>query len=143
MKRDHDTHEEFGLSSFQDDKLISGLSRIIRLAVRFLAVLMTFVIVWGVWDVVWVLCERLMAPPFMLLEMMYLKDNVIHVNLVIATALMAIARKVIVLDTAHVESAYIFAIAAVVLALSVSYWLLHKTAPLAWVAARKAKDERA
>jgi len=68
MKRDHDTHEEFGLSSFQDDKLISGLSRIIRLAVRFLAVLMTFVIVWGVWDVVWVLCERLMAPPFMLLE---------------------------------------------------------------------------
>ncbi|MBK6287323.1 MAG: phosphate-starvation-inducible PsiE family protein [Nitrospira sp.] len=167
MKRDHDTHEEFGLSSFQDDKLISGLSRIIRLAVRFLAVLMTFVIVWGVWDVVWVLCERLMAPPFMLLEItdilatfsafmavliaieifinivMYLKDNVIHVNLVIATALMAIARKVIVLDTAHVESAYIFAIAAVVLALSVSYWLLHKTAPLAWVAARKAKDERA
>ena len=68
MKRDHDTHEEFGLSSFQDDKLISGLSRIIRLAVRFLAVLMTFVIVWGVWDVVWVLCERLMAPPLSLIH---------------------------------------------------------------------------
>ena len=167
MKRDDDTHEEFGLSSFQDDKLVSSLSRVIRLAVRFLAVLMTFVIVWGVWDVVWVLYERLMAPPFMLLEItdilatfsafmavliaieifinivMYLKDNVIHVNLVIATALMAIARKVIVLDTAHVEPTYIFAIAAVVLALSVSYWLLHRTTPLAWTAARKPDDRRA
>ena len=141
--------EEFGLSSFRDDPLIHRLSIIIRVAVRVLAVIMAFVIVWGVLDVLWVLYERLTAPPFMLLEItdilatfgafmavliaieifinivMYLKDNVIHVNLVIATALMAIARKVIVLDTEHLEPIQVFGIAAVVLALSIGYWLLH------------------
>lgn len=141
--------EEFGLSSFRDDVLVHGLSKVIRVAVRVLAIIMTFVIVWGVLDVLWVLYERLVAPPFMLLEItdilatfgafmavliaieifinivMYLKDNVIHVNLVIATALMAIARKVIVLDTEHLDPSHIYGIAAVVLALSIGYWLLH------------------
>ena len=41
----------------------------------------------------------------------------------LATAFMAVARKVIVLDYDEVSSDYVFATAALVLALAVAYWL--------------------
>jgi len=55
---------------------------------------------------------------------LYLRDDVVHVKLVVATALMAIARKVIVFDFAKIEPMYILATGAVVLALGVVYWLM-------------------
>jgi len=55
---------------------------------------------------------------------LYLRDDVVHVKLVIATALMAIARKVIVFDFAKIEPMYVMATAAVVLALGLIYWLM-------------------
>ena len=99
-------------------------------------------------DVVLVLYEKLSAPPFLLLDLndifvvfaaflavliaieifvnitLYLRDDVIHVKLVIATALMAIARKVIVLDLTTLAPMYLFAIGVIVLALGVTYWLV-------------------
>ena len=54
----------------------------------------------------------------------------LHVKLVMATALMAIARKVIVLDYETLEPQYIWATAAIILALGVGYWLVaSKTRP--------------
>ncbi|MFA0070429.1 phosphate-starvation-inducible PsiE family protein, partial [Vibrio breoganii] len=53
-------------------------------------------------------------------------DNVIHVKIVMATALMAIARKVIIIDIESMSANYLFAIAAVVLAMSLGYWMIHK-----------------
>ncbi|WP_250463952.1 phosphate-starvation-inducible PsiE family protein [Microbulbifer litoralis] len=141
-------HEE--LPKEHDDPLIRVLHGIIRNSVRLLAVLMALVIVWGVADVVLVLYERLMAPPVFLLDYsdlfdvfgafmlvliaieifinirLYLGSYVIPIQLVIATALMAIARKVIVMDLADIAPLYILAIAAVVLALGVTYWLVAK-----------------
>jgi uncharacterized membrane protein (DUF373 family) len=58
---------------------------------------------------------------------LYLGSNTLPIKLVIGTALMAIARKVIVLDLANTTPIYVFAIAAVVLALGVAYWLVGKT----------------
>jgi len=55
---------------------------------------------------------------------LYLRDDVVHVKLVIATALMAIARKVIVFDFAKIEPMYVLATAAVILALGLIYWLM-------------------
>jgi hypothetical protein len=55
----HDLHLE------HEDPLIRVLHRIIRLAVRFLAVLMVLVIVWGIGDVIFVLYQRLTEPPFL------------------------------------------------------------------------------
>jgi uncharacterized membrane protein (DUF373 family) len=49
---------------------------------------------------------------------------VIHVKLVMATALMAIARKVIIFDFTVITPAYIYSTASVVLALSIGYWLI-------------------
>jgi uncharacterized membrane protein (DUF373 family) len=57
---------------------------------------------------------------------MYLSTNVIPVRLVIATALMAIARKVIIFDFERITPPYIYATGVVVLALGVTYWLITK-----------------
>jgi uncharacterized membrane protein (DUF373 family) len=59
---------------------------------------------------------------------MYLSTDVIPVRLVIATALMAIARKVIIFDFERITPPYIYGTAAVVLALGITYWLITKRA---------------
>ncbi|MBD3678852.1 MAG: phosphate-starvation-inducible PsiE family protein [Rhodobacteraceae bacterium] len=140
----HDLHLE------HEDVTIRYLHWIIRFAVKILAILMVMVIVWGIGDVVYVLYQRVTQPPFMLLQIsdllatfgsflavliaieifvnisMYLSTNVIPVRLVVATALMAIARKVIIFDYEQITPPYIFATASVVLALGVTYWLITK-----------------
>ena len=55
---------------------------------------------------------------------LYLGSNIIPVELVIATALMAVARKVIVLDLKLTSSDQIVGLALVTLALGISYWLV-------------------
>ena len=56
------------MSNHEEEKLIIALHKVIRFAVRTLAILMTFVIFWGVGDVFYVLYHKLMEPPFMLLN---------------------------------------------------------------------------
>ena len=56
----------------------------------------------------------------------YLKRNIIHVELVITTALIAVARKIIIFDFDKQNSTDMVAIATGILALSVSYWLVKK-----------------
>lgn len=138
----HDLHLQ------HEDPLISRLHLVIRYAVKVLAVLMVMVIVWGIGDVLYVLYQRLTTPPYLLLQIndilatfgaflavliaieifmnisMYLSTNVVPVRLVIATALMAIARKVIIFDFEKVTPPYIYGTAAVVMALGVTYWLI-------------------
>jgi uncharacterized membrane protein (DUF373 family) len=140
--------EPQGFSNSNSDPLVRWCERIINFAVRILAVLMTAVIFWGVADVVWMLYKDLMQPPFLLLSLsqifdlfgafltvliaieifinitLYLREDVIHVKLVMATALMAIARKVIIFDFSKLTPPYIYSTAAVVLALSIGYWLI-------------------
>ena len=134
-------------STHLNDPLIRALSVSIRYAVRILAVLMVLVIWWGVADVVYVLYERISSHPLYLLNISdifatfgafmavliaieifiniisYLRDNVIHIKIVLATAFMAVARKVIVLDYKEVSASYVFATAALMLALAIAYWL--------------------
>ena len=67
----------------------------------------------------------------------YLRDDVIHVRIVLATALMAIARKVIILDYSTTARRYIYATAAVVAAMALAYWLVVRTRPPRGVARRR------
>ncbi len=132
------------------DPLIQFLHLTIRMAVKVLAILMALVIIWGVGDVIYVLYQRLMTPPLYLINIsdifatfgaflavligieifinitIYIRDDVLPVKLVIATALMAISRKVIVFDFKELTPMYIFATSAVVLALGITYWLIRK-----------------
>ncbi len=59
----------------------------------------------------------------------YLQKNVIQVELVIVTAMIAIARKVIILDFEKISSQELVALALSMLALAVSYWVIRKTNP--------------
>jgi len=141
---------EESVAAGHSDPLINFLHKIIRHAVRALAVLMVLVIIWGIWDVVYVLYKQLLEPPFLLLNIsdilatfgafmavliaieiflnisLYLRQDVIHVKLVVATALMAIARKVIIFDFKTLESEYVWATGAVVLALGITYFLISR-----------------
>jgi len=111
---------------------------------------MVAVILWGVVDVIYIIYQRLLTPPYLLLDIndifytfgafmavliaveifinirLYLGSNIFPVQLVVATALMAIARKAIVLDFDAVTPPYLLGIAAITLALGLTYWLLRK-----------------
>jgi len=141
-------HEE--LPTEHEDALIASLHKIIKFAVKILAILMVIVIFWGVADVIYVLYNNLIEEPYMLLNIsdifktfaaflavliaieiyqnivLYLRTDVLPIQLVIATALMAIARKVIIIDFKDLSPNYIFATAAVVLALGITYYLVSK-----------------
>ncbi|MBN1585799.1 MAG: phosphate-starvation-inducible PsiE family protein [Candidatus Omnitrophica bacterium] len=145
---DFQSEQEVFVDRAHDSPLIRKLEAAIRVAVRALAVLMTVVIILGVVDVIWVLYEKLMSPPKFLLQIsdilatfgafmavliaieifvnitIYLREDVIHVKIVMATALMAIARKVIILDMKEVQAADLWGLAGVVLATSIAYWIV-------------------
>ncbi len=153
--RDQADNHEAKLPPIPEDGLIKILHAVIHFAVRLLAVLMTLVILWGVADVMYVLYERVIAEPFLLLTVtdilavfgsfmavliaieifvnitVYIKRDALPIKMVIATALMAVARKVIMLDFKDLDWPYIIAIAAVILALGLTYWLIsYKPQPI-------------
>ena len=131
-----------------DEPLIKNLEKIIHYGVKCLAILMVFVILMGVVDVGWTIYQKLATPPYFIMTMrdmlatfgafmavliaieifvnitIYLRDDVIHVKIVLATALMAVSRKVIILDMQKVSATEILGLAALVFALSIGYWLI-------------------
>ena len=133
-----------------DDKFLWVLKRIIHLCQKALGLLMIIVIISGVIDVGWTIYQRFASEPHFILTMndilmtfgafmvvliaieifqniiLYLRDDVIHVKIVLATALMAIARKVIILDYDELEPMYIFATGVVLVATGIAYWFVHK-----------------
>jgi uncharacterized membrane protein (DUF373 family) len=58
---------------------------------------------------------------------MYIKTDVIPIKLVLATALIAVARKFIIIDASKDNFLYILALAFGVIAISFSYWLISKS----------------
>lgn len=111
---------------------------------------MIIVIISGVIDVAWTIYQKLIAEPRFILTIgdilmtfgafmvvliaieifqniiLYLRDDVIHVKIVLATALMAIARKVIILDYDELAPMYVIATGVVLVATGVAYWFVHK-----------------
>lgn len=56
----------------------------------------------------------------------YLKKHVVQVELVIVTSLIAIARKIIILDLEQKTALDLIALAVAILALSISYWIVRR-----------------
>ncbi|EIK42816.1 hypothetical protein O59_001244 [Cellvibrio sp. BR] len=135
----------------EDSKLIKAMGLVIQYVAKVIAVIMVFVIMWGVADILYILYQRLMAPPFMLLEIkdifatfgafmavliaieiyhnliLYVRDSHnsrLAVEIVLGTALMAAARKVIIFDYNEMDYNYVYATGAVILALSVAYYYI-------------------
>ncbi len=136
--------------SNQEDLLIIQLKKLIHFAIQVLAVLMTVVIFFGVVDLGWDMYQRLTAPPagrltiadmlasfgaFMAVLIateifvnitVYLRTDVVHAKIVVATALIALARKIIIFDYGNTPVEYVYATGVVVLGISVAYWIVFR-----------------
>ncbi len=136
-----------------DDKFLWVLKKIIHICLKVLGLLMIVVIISGVVDVAWTIYQKFASEPRFILTIndilmtfgafmvvliaieifqniiLYLRDDVIHVKIVLATALMAIARKVIILDYDDLEPMYVFATGVVLVATGIAYWFVHKLPP--------------
>lgn len=138
------------LSHINRDPLIRKLNKVVMVSVKLLAILMVLVIWMAMADVIVHLYRQLtssftdifgvenlintlgnflvvlIAIEIFLNIIFYLNEDSINVSLVLATALTAIARKVIVVDYKSIEPLQIFGVAAVILATGISYWLVSK-----------------
>ncbi|HSN23892.1 MAG TPA: phosphate-starvation-inducible PsiE family protein, partial [Methylomicrobium sp.] len=141
-------HDELSLE--EEDAFIRFLHTMIRFGVKGLALLMMLVVLWCVFDVVVVIYYELLSHPivdlgkseilhvfgsFMLVLIaveifinitLYIRNDVIPVKMVVATALMAVARKIIVFDFHDVSALHVIGTALLVVALGGSYWLLER-----------------
>ncbi len=142
------SHEELPMQ--HEDPFIRLLHLIIRTGVKFLASLMVVVILLSIFDVLYTIYDKISDPPYLLMTTndlletfgaflavliaieifinitLYIRSDVIPVKLVVATALMAISRKVIVFDYKHLDPQYVSASALVLVALGITYMLVQK-----------------
>jgi uncharacterized membrane protein (DUF373 family) len=57
----------------------------------------------------------------------YLKSHIIQIEMVIITSLIAVARKIILLDFQKISDSELLALAAAIIALSICYWVVRRT----------------
>ena len=122
-----------------------------KLVVVALIAMMCVVVLVSTVELGWIIVQDLITPPILFFEIdelleifgffllivigielletirSYLDDHVVHVEIVLEVALIAIARKVIVLDLKDYSSVTILGIAALILALGVAHFLKHRT----------------
>jgi uncharacterized membrane protein (DUF373 family) len=116
-----------------------------------LIIMMAVVILLATVELGWIIIKDIITPPIFLLDInelldifglflliligielvetikTYLSERVIRVEVVIIVALIAISRKVIILDVKELSSLTLIGIAAIIIALSAGYYLLKTT----------------
>jgi len=122
-----------------------------KIIIRVLVVLMAFVLLLSTVELAWVIIKDIITPPIFLLEIdelleifglfmlvligielletiakTYMAESVDHAQIVMAVAIIAIARKVIILDVKDLSGLALVGIAAIILALSIGYYLIKK-----------------
>jgi uncharacterized membrane protein (DUF373 family) len=122
-----------------------------KIIIRVLVVLMAFVLLLSTVELAWIIIKDIITPPILLLEIdelleifglfmlvligielldtiakTYMAESVDHAQIVMAVAIIAIARKVIILDVKDLSGLALVGIAAIILALSIGYYLIKK-----------------
>jgi uncharacterized membrane protein (DUF373 family) len=129
----------------------SLLKRLERILLVVLTGMMAVVLVHATAELGYVLIIDIFRPPLFILEIdelleifglfllvligielldtmkAYMVEKVVHVEIVFAVALIAIARKVIVLDLAKYPSLTLIAVGVIIIALSIGYYLIKRT----------------
>jgi uncharacterized membrane protein (DUF373 family) len=129
----------------------SLLKRLERILLVVLTGMMAVVLVLATAELGYVLIIDIFRPPLFILEIdelleifglfllvligielldtmkAYMVEKVVHVEIVFAVALIAIARKVIVLDLAKYPSLTLIAVGVIIIALSIGYYLIKRT----------------
>jgi uncharacterized membrane protein (DUF373 family) len=135
-----------------DENFLGFLGRLESWVSKILSIAMLFVILVAVYELVVFMVQELIPPPMdrfgktlftvfglflnvlIALEILenitaYLKKHVVQVELVIVTSLIAIARKIIILDLEKTSGIDLIALAAAILSLSISYWIIRGNVP--------------
>ncbi len=131
----------------QDEKFMHFIENIEVLVSKVLSLFMVVVILAAIWDLAVFLLKELFTAPYgkfnttlfkifglflnvlIALEILenitaYLRKHVVQVELVIVTSLIAVARKIIILDLEKVTGIDIIGLGIAVLALSISYLII-------------------
>ena len=129
------------------------LRRVERCVVISLIAMMVVVVVLSTIELGYLIIKDLITPPYAMFEIdelldvfgfflliligvelletikAYLADHVVHVEIVLEVALIAVARKVIILDVSEYSSLTLLAIAALIVALAVAYYIQKRIRP--------------
>jgi uncharacterized membrane protein (DUF373 family) len=123
-----------------------------KILISSLTLMMAFVLLLSAIELGWVIAKDVITPPVFILDInelldifglfmlvligvelletimkTYLTEGVNHAEIVISVAIIAIARKVIILDVKEVSGITLIGIGSIILALSVGYFLIkHK-----------------
>ncbi|WP_421659033.1 phosphate-starvation-inducible PsiE family protein [Leptothermofonsia sp. ETS-13] len=135
--------------AFQDENFLQYVRHIESFVSKALSIGMVIVILVAIYDLGLFLITELFTTPFarfsttsltifglflnvlIALEILenitaYLKKHVIQVELVISTSLIAVSRKIIILDLEKTSGIDLIALAAAIFALSISYWIIKR-----------------
>ena len=130
--------------------MMGFLKRFERLIIMALLVMMIFVVLLSTIELAVVLVQEMLKPPFLLLNIakmlyvfgffmmvligielmetvkIYLEEDRVHVEVILMVAVIAISRKIIIMDIKDVGALDLLGIAAIVLALSSGYFLIKR-----------------
>lgn len=132
--------------------MLSYLKKFEKVIAYTLIGLMALVLLLTTVELAWIIMQDIISPPLFLLEVeelldifglflliligvelidtirkTYLTENVIHVEVVVAVAIIAIARKVITLDFKELSGVTVLGVAAIIISLSAGYYLLRRS----------------
>jgi len=131
--------------------MLTFIKRFERWIVTALTGMMALTILLATIELAWLIIKDVITPPVILLEIhelldifglfllvllgielistlkAYLTENEVHVEVVFAVALIAIGRKVIILDVKELSSLSLIGIASIILSLSIGYFLVKRT----------------
>jgi len=138
--------------SCSDSTFLGAIEQVEGIVSKILSLVMIAVILVAMFDLIIVLSKQLMVETFgffneslfeifglflnvlIALEILenitaYLRKHVVQVELVIVTSLIAVARKIIILNLEKTEGIEIIGLALAILSLSISYWIIRRTVP--------------
>lgn len=135
------------LSFFDDSVFLYTINKVQKFTAKILSLVMIFVVVVSVWDLIIVTIEEFMTEPVLVghqtlfklfglfldvliaLEILenitaYLQSNMVQMELVLVTSLIAMARKIIIFDFNKAGGFELVGVATAILALSLSYFII-------------------
>lgn len=129
--------------------MLESIKKFEKMIIFSLLAMMVLVLFLSTLDLAWIIIKDIISPPLFLLDIdeileifglvmlvligleltetmvkTYQSQSVDHAQIVISVAIIAIARKVIILDVKELSGLSLLGIAAIILALSIGYYLI-------------------
>jgi uncharacterized membrane protein (DUF373 family) len=136
---------KIGNHAIEEATAMKYLEKLEFIVVRALVVMMALVVLFASLDLAWIIVQDLIVPPYLLFDVnrlleifgmfllvligiellesirTYLDQKLIHVEVVMTVALIAIARKVIILDVKELDGLKLIGIGVIIIALAGGY----------------------